>query len=701
MNLRILPTLTSVILAFSATIGLGDDGDTLRTAHEVARALVSDRQENLSFDLAGTITFASKYWKSMLALEDGSGHVLLHMSRNSDCQVGDLVHVTGKTALHISGIVMANVDSIKRTGTSDVSPVKSISTQEFLSGKSDFANVRIEGVLTDFFQDEIDTDFTFAAITEGQNTVYAALLTSAAEKMPLRDLVGERVSAVGICQPNDSGERHMLGRILITPGPEAITTVTDSRNDPFSAPEMPNGFSTISASTLQPTRHRLTGRIIAIWKRNRLLLRTPRGAIAKVELLTASTNRCGETIDASGFIGTDLYRLNLTRAITRPSCVTLPPEPPPKHISADTFRVNFNAMPGINTRIHGKTVTLGGTVLNLPPQNPGTLIIDADGTLVTIDASNRPEILKGITAKCRISCSGVLILETQNWHVGAPFPHIEEIILVPRTSEDIRIVAYPPWWTPERFLAAIGILVSILICIFIWNIALRRRAERRGRELAEEQLAHVTSELKVNERTRLAVELHDALSQTLTGVSMQIDTAAELAKEKPPTISKCLAIASRTIDACRMELRNTLWDLRSAALDEPNMDAAILKTLCQNLAGIDLSVRFNVAREVFSDNTAHAVLKIIRELAANSLRHGKATALKIAGTIDGGNLLFSVRDNGSGFDPDLAPGIAQGHFGLQGITERLERLNGEMKIESAHGKGAKVTVILPIPRSGE
>ena len=106
-------------------------------------------------------------------------------------------------------------------------------------------------------------------------------------------------------------------------------------------------------------------------------------------------------------------------------------------------------------------------------------------------------------------------------------------------------------------------------------------------------------------------------------------------------------------------------------------------------------------RETFSDNTAHAVLKIIRELTTNALRHGKATSLKIAGTIDDGNILFSVKDNGCGFDPDLAPSISQGHFGLQGIAERLERLNGEMKIESSPGKGAKVIVTLPIPRSGE
>ena len=108
-----------------------------------------------------------------------------------------------------------------------------------------------------------------------------------------------------------------------------------------------------------------------------------------------------------------------------------------------------------------------------------------------------------------------------------------------------------------------------------------------------------------------------------------------------------------------------------------------------------------VSPSISPDNTAHAVLKIIRELAANALRHGKASSLKIAGTVEDGKLFFSVRDNGCGFDPDLAPGISEGHFGLQGIAERLERLNGEMKIESSPGKGAKVSVTLPIPRSGE
>ena len=66
-----------------------------------------------------------------------------------------------------------------------------------------------------------------------------------------------------------------------------------------------------------------------------------------------------------------------------------------------------------------------------------------------------------------------------------------------------------------------------------------------------------------------------------------------------------------------------------------------------------------------------------------------------------GKLLFSVTDNGRGFDPDTRPGVAQGHFGLQGVRERVGGLNGRFTIESAPGKGAKVTVSITAGGDGE
>ena len=76
----------------------------------------------------------------------------------------------------------------------------------------------------------------------------------------------------------------------------------------------------------------------------------------------------------------------------------------------------------------------------------------------------------------------------------------------------------------------------------------------------------------------------------------------------------------------------------------------------------------------------------------NAVRHGNASAIHIAGAFEGNRLLFSVADNGCGFSPSSVPGMDQGHFGIQGIRERVKSLGGDLKIASECGKGTKVTV---------
>ena len=75
---------------------------------------------------------------------------------------------------------------------------------------------------------------------------------------------------------------------------------------------------------------------------------------------------------------------------------------------------------------------------------------------------------------------------------------------------------------PARLLALIAVLFAGLGAFVVWNRHLARRIERRSRELLDEQIAHVSSDLKTMERTRLAIELHDSLAQNLTGVALEL-----------------------------------------------------------------------------------------------------------------------------------------------------------------------------------
>ena len=90
------------------------------------------------------------------------------------------------------------------------------------------------------------------------------------------------------------------------------------------------------------------------------------------------------------------------------------------------------------------------------------------------------------------------------------------------------------------------------------------------------------------------------------------------------------------------------------------------------------------------------MLAIVRELVANAVRHGHAWTVHVAGVLVGDALMFSVKDDGSGFDPENRVGTESGHFGLSSIVERLKRLGGEISISSKPCGGTKVRVKIPI-----
>jgi signal transduction histidine kinase len=231
-----------------------------------------------------------------------------------------------------------------------------------------------------------------------------------------------------------------------------------------------------------------------------------------------------------------------------------------------------------------------------------------------------------------------------------------------------------------------------VVGVFVWNWLLRRLVARRSRELLKSQVAKAESDLRVGERTRLAAELHDAISQTLTGVSFQIDAAADTLGSDLPTAARFLAVARQTLLSCREELRRCLWDLRNDSLEGSDYAETLRRAIRPGIGAAKLTVRFDARRSKMSDSTAHAVLCIVRELCVNAVRHGGARSIQVAGAVESRNIRLSVRDDGRGFDPSKCPGPAEGHFGLQGIRERVARLGGRMTIESSEGKGASVII---------
>ena len=99
---------------------------------------------------------------------------------------------------------------------------------------------------------------------------------------------------------------------------------------------------------------------------------------------------------------------------------------------------------------------------------------------------------------------------------------------------------------------------------------------------------------------------------------------------------------------------------------------------------------------IITGPTVHAILAVIRELVSNAVRHGNAWTIRIAGVIEEKTLLFSVTDDGSGFDFENRKNSDEGHFGIDGIRERLARLEGSISYETPHSGGTKAVVRIPL-----
>ena len=411
----------------------------------------------------------------------------------------------------------------------------------------------------------------------------------------------------------------------------------------------------------------------------------------------------GACVTVAGFPRKGPFVNQLTEAVVRENHAIPAEERPIKPLLAEDLLVPNRLPVHIPAEgNHSKTIRISG-VFKRPSKGfsqDSRFTLECGLTSLSVDVSDIGlQAVEGIESGSTVEVTGLCLMEFETATPTIPVPQFRRVTLIPSAADDIRVLARPPWWTPARLFIVVGVLLAALVAILLWNASLRILAERRSRALLKAQIGSIASQLKVDERTRLAIELHDSIAQTLACVAMEMETAGQLTDGDE--VRRHVGIAERTLKSCRDEIRDCLWDLRSSALEETDMNTAISRALQPHVRNIELKVRFNVPRKVFTDNTAYAVIKIIRELVLNGIRHGHATLIRVAGSLENGRLLFSVRDNGDGFDPDTAPGPLQGHFGLAGVRERLRRLLGTLAVESAPGQGTRATVTVKVSQSVE
>jgi signal transduction histidine kinase len=208
-----------------------------------------------------------------------------------------------------------------------------------------------------------------------------------------------------------------------------------------------------------------------------------------------------------------------------------------------------------------------------------------------------------------------------------------------------------------------------------------------GSALAAER-RRATGEARVAERARIAREIHDAISQHLFALRM---IAAGMRRADPGN-QQVRAIERISEEALR-DMQALLIELRPASLDGGGL-APALKEICAAYHDrLGVSVDTSLDDVTVPAPVEHALLRITQEACANAVRHGNARRLAVSMTRRDGHVELAVRDTGTGFDP-AAPHAGSG---LAHIRDRVAELGGTVDIDSAPGRGAALTVRVPVP----
>lgn len=246
----------------------------------------------------------------------------------------------------------------------------------------------------------------------------------------------------------------------------------------------------------------------------------------------------------------------------------------------------------------------------------------------------------------------------------------------------------------ERPLFGCLCCVSLLAAVFgIYQL----RSRQLRREFA----------LVFDERTRLAREIHDTLSQGFVGISSQLNAVATRirtyrsshdADENLKVADEHLQLARKMARHSLTEARRSVMDLRAAILDNRDLPSALAAGASEWSVGTDTSISVEVsgAPYTFSQDLEQNILRIAQEAALNAIKHGAATAIQIHLEMKPERLVLTVCDNGRGFDASQAFSLAGEHFGLQGMRERAERFGGKFRVSSQPSNGTEVTVTIPV-----
>ena len=410
----------------------------------------------------------------------------------------------------------------------------------------------------------------------------------------------------------------------------------------------------------------------------------------------------GDRVEASGFVDRSRAVSGLCEAVVRKIGREKPPAPlrvsAEQIVEANEYAL-YNGVMAEPGDFDGALATCEATLTEDVRTDNGTRVLRLKKADVSFKATlrgPRGASLPALRAGSELSLTGIVMLDI--WHPNVPStvtkPQVELLL---RSAADVVVLRQPSWWTVPRLLAALAVLMSVILAGAVWVWLLHRRVQETTSRLSQEMRGRREAALEftatLRERNRLAANLHDTLLQTLGGIGFQLAACQKGGVAAKPQLD----VARRMVSHASDELRNAVWTLRSLQAHGQRFTPALEAMIERARGAGDAAVTCRAEGEFedLSEFVGGHLLLIIQEALLNAQKHAACRQIQVSVRREDERVAVEIRDDGCGFNEE--DGCARaGHFGLDVMRERAERLGGRLAIESQPDRGTvvRVTVLL-------
>lgn len=533
----------------------------------------------------------------------------------------------------------------------------------------------------------------------------AVLCPRAAAEIPAK-LLDATVRITGFVGSVRNSRGEFLAPRLLIESWDDVVVVEPSGGSPFEAPFVPaNALARFRTDPL-PAHRITTEGVVTLATPSRLLFIQQGLDGVRVGGASGDSFRPGDRVRVAGFV-------EMTRKIAGIHGAVVerigegPPLEPQLMSPDDVARVDREsrrkwmvALPGnydgclvrFDARVVEKKTTASGIAQWVLSTGESTL----SAVLEDEDAARLSRIVPG--ADVRVT--GVLQIDWVDDPTAARIASIDDpslgrMTLLLRSADDFEILRLPSWWTPQRLATLLAGLATVLAAVLVWAWILRWRVAattvRLADEMASRRNAAVEFQATIRERNRLAANLHDTLLQTLRGIDYQIGACRAIGDHPQANPWEHLEVAKRMVNHAAEELRSSVWALRTAPMNNVSFAESLRAIARQKGHGHAEHIDVRIVGEPFvlPQFVAGNLLLVAQEAIHNALEHADAGQIDVEAVFDSasGAVTLRVADDGVGFEPGSEAGPEQGHFGLSGMRERVERLGGTFGVESSPDSG--------------